>query len=148
MYDLHNLGWNSFQQLCLTIAREILGQTVESFLDSHDGGRDGAFTGKWKAMGQEDLTGSFVIQCKFTSKSNYVLQMSDLSDEVEKAKRLVAKDLCDSYLLMTNAGLSGTRAEEIKTLFQTAGVKHVAIFGSVWISQQIRENKRLRMLVP
>ena len=148
MYDLHNLGWNSFQQLCLTITREILGQTVESFLDSGDGGRDGAFTGKWTATGQEDLTGSFVIQCKFTSKSSYVLQTSDLSDEVEKAKRLVAKGLCDSYLLMTNAGLSGTRAEDIKALFQAAGVKHVATFGSTWISQQIRENKRLRMLVP
>jgi integrase len=41
MYELHRLGWNSFQQLCLTIAREILGQTVQSFLDSNDGGRDG-----------------------------------------------------------------------------------------------------------
>lgn len=148
MYDLHNLGWNSFQQLCLTITREILGQTVESFLDSGDGGRDGAFTGKWRATGQEDLTGSFVIQCKFTSRSSYVLQTSDLSDEIEKAKRLVAKGLCDSYLLMTNAGLSGTREEDIKALFQAAGVKHVATFGSTWISQQIRENKRLRMLVP
>ena len=65
-----------------------------------------------------------------------------------RPRRLVAKSLCDSYVLITNAGLSGTRAEEIKTLFKAAGVKHVAIFGSTWISQQIRENKRLRMLVP
>ena len=42
MFELRNLGWNSFQQLCLTIAREVLGQTVESFLDTNDGGRDGA----------------------------------------------------------------------------------------------------------
>jgi hypothetical protein len=41
MYDLHILGWHSFQQLCLTITREILGQTVESFLDSSDAGKDG-----------------------------------------------------------------------------------------------------------
>ena len=148
MYDLHSLGWSSFQQLCLTITREILGQTVESFLDSGDGGRDGAFTGKWKVTGQDDHSGSFVIQCKFTSKSSYVLRTSDLADEVEKARRLVAKGLCDSYLLMTNAGLSGTRAEDIKGLFQAVGVKHVATFGSTWINQQIRENKRLRMLVP
>src|SRR5689334_18973448 len=107
MYDLHNLGWNSFQQLCLTITREILGQTVESFLDSGDGGRDGAFTGQWMRSGQEDLSGVFVIQCKSTSKSNYSLRISDLSDEVEKAKKLVAQGLCDSYVLMTNAGLSG-----------------------------------------
>lgn len=148
MYDLHNLGWNSFQQLCLTITREILGQTVESFLDSNDGGRDGAFTGTWKATGHEDLVGSFVIQCKFTSKSNHSLRTSDLSDEIEKARRLVAMGLCDSYVLMTNAGLSGANAAEIKARYRAAGVKHVMTFGSTWINQQIRENKRLRMLVP
>jgi hypothetical protein len=148
MYDLHNLGWNSFQQLCLTITSEILGQTVESFLDSSDGGRDGAFRGNWRQTGQEDLSGAFVIQCKFTSKSNYSLRTSDLTDEAAKARRLVAKGLCDSYVLMTNAGLSGTRAEKINALFRDAGVKHVATLGSTWISQQIRDNKRLRMLVP
>lgn len=148
MFDLHNLGWSSFQQLCLTITREILGQTVESFLDSRDGGRDGAFTGEWKPSGQEKLSGRFVIQCKFTSKINYTLKASDLFDEVEKAKQLVAQGLCDSYVLMTNAGLSGTGAAKIKILFKAAGIKEVAIFGSTWISQQILENKRLRMLVP
>ena len=148
MFALHSLGWSSFQQLCLMITREILGQTVESFLDSGDGGRDGAFTGTWRAMEQEHLSGSFVIQCKFTGKINYVLKVSDLSDEVEKAKKLVAQGLCDSYVLMTNAGLSGTEVGKIKSIFKTAGVKHVTTFGSTWICQQIRENKRLRMLVP
>jgi hypothetical protein len=148
MYDLHALGWSSFQQLCLTIVREILGQTVESFLDSGDGGRDGAFTGTWRATGQEDLIGSFVIQCKFTSRRDHALQLSELDDEVDKASRLASKGLCDSYVLMTNAGLSGPRAQEIKALLQAAGVQHVVTFGSTWINQQIRENKRLRMLVP
>jgi energy-coupling factor transporter ATP-binding protein EcfA2 len=148
MYDLHNLGWNSFQQLCLTITRETLGQAVESFLDSNDGGRDGAFSGTWKQTAQEDLTGAFVVQCKFTSRRNYVLRASDLSDEVAKAEKLATKGLCDSYLLMTNAGVSGAQAGKIKALFKDAGAKHVAIFGATWMSQQIRENKRLRMLVP
>ncbi|GJL51788.1 MAG: hypothetical protein NPIRA01_30150 [Nitrospirales bacterium] len=121
---------------------------MESFLDSGDGGRDGAFTGKWSATGQENLSGCFVIQCKFTSRINHVLRKSDLSDEVGKAKKLVGQGLCDSYVLMTNAGLSGTGDGKIKVLFKGAGVKHVATFGSTWISQQIRENKRLRMLVP
>jgi len=148
MFTLHNLGWNDFQRLCLTITREILGQTVESFLDSSDGGRDGAFTGTWSATGQDSLSGPFVIQCKFTSRINYVLRMSDLSNEVKKAKKLVEQGLCDSYVLMTNAGLSGAGAGKIKALFKGAGVKHVATFGSTWINQQILENKRLRMLVP
>ena len=148
MYDLRSLGWNSFQQLCHTITREILGQTVESFLDSHDGGRDGAFTGNWVATGQEDLSGPFVIQCKFTSRANYSLKPSDLSDEVEKAALLVERGICKSYVLMTNAGVSGTRASKISELFKAVGVKHVRVLGSTWISQQILENKRLRMLVP
>jgi hypothetical protein len=148
MYDLHNLGWNSFQQLCLTISREVLGQTVQSFLDSNDGGRDGAFRGTWKQNGREDLTGRFVIQCKFTNRSGHVLRPSELTDEVAKVKRLVAKGLCDSYVLITNAGLPGTRAEDLEALFTAAGVKQVLVLGSTWISQQIRENKRLRMLVP
>jgi len=145
---LHSLGWSDFQQLCLVITGEILGQTVESFLDSKDGGRDGAFAGKWRIVGQEYLKGSFVVQCKFTSKTNYALKISDLSDEVEKAEKLVAQGICDSYVLMTNAGLSGTMAARIKSIFKAAGVKHVATFGSTWISQRILENKRLRMLIP
>ncbi|NQU08055.1 MAG: hypothetical protein HQ583_05795 [Candidatus Abyssubacteria bacterium] len=148
MYDLHNLGWNSFQQLCLTITREVLGQTVESFLDSNDGGRDGAFAGQWNPTGHEDLRGRFVIQCKFTSKISYVLRPSDLSDEVAKVTKLVERGLCDSYVLMTNAGLSGNQAKKIEALLKGAGAKHVVLLGSTWIGQQIRENKRLRMIVP
>jgi hypothetical protein len=148
MYELHTLGWRDFQSLCLTITREILGQTVQSFLDSRDGGRDGAFAGTWDVAGGEQLRGSFVIQCKFTSKNNSVLRPSDLKDEVRKAERLVGRGLCDSYVLMTNAGLSGVVEEKIKDLFTSSGVKHVTTLGSSWISQQIHENKRLRMLVP
>jgi hypothetical protein len=148
MYDLHTLGWNSFQQLCLTIAREALGQTVESFLDSADGGRDGAFAGTWNPRGHEALTGRFVIQCKFTSKTAHVLRRSDVADEVRKVEKLVAKGLCDTYVLMTNAGISGARAEELEVTFRLAGAQHVVLLGSTWIEQQIRENTQLRMLVP
>ncbi len=148
MFDLHSLGWNSFQQLCLTITREILGQTVEAFLDSRDGGRDGAFTGHWKPNKLEALNGRFVIQCKFTSRLNHTIRASDLSDEVKKTKKLVAEGTCDSYVLMTNAGLGGPRAEEITAMYKNAGVKQVILLGSTWIDQQIRESKRLRMLVP
>jgi hypothetical protein len=148
MYDLHSLGWHSFQQLCLTIAREILGQTVESFLDSNDGGRDGAFTGIWTLHGHESFTGRFVIQCKFTGKRDYNLRASDLSDELVKAKRLVNEGRCDCYILLTNAGLSGREAEKIENLYRRAGAKQVLLYGSMWMCQQIQESKRLRMLVP
>src|ERR1035437_4459410 len=148
MDELHKLGWRDFQHLCLTITREILGQTVESFLDSNDGGRDGAFSGTWKVTGSEALSGWFVIQCKFTSRSEYVIKASDLKDEAQKARRLVAEGRCDCYVLLTNAGIGGREAERIEDLFKRAGVKEVVQHGSSWIGQQIRENKRLRMMVP
>ncbi len=148
MYNLHSLGWNSFQQLCITITSEILGQTVQSFLGTNDGGRDGAFSGLWNPTGKENLRGHFVIQCKFTSRANYGIHLSDLTDEIDKVERLVKNGLCDSYVLMTNAGVSGSRAEIIEATFKNAGAKHVLILGSTWIIQQIRESKRLRMLVP
>src|ERR1700688_894356 len=139
MYDLYNLGWHSFQQLCLTIAREIFGQTVESFLDSSDAGRDGAFAGTWTPSQGEALGGQFFIQCKFTSKRDKNLSQSDLKDEVAKARRLVQNGRCDCYVLMTNAGLSGSISEDVEKLFQDAGVKQVRSFGSTWICQQISE---------
>jgi hypothetical protein len=148
MYDLHQLGWNGFQQLCSTVAREVLGQTVESYLDTNDAGKDGAFAGHWNPSGQESVNGKFVIQCKFTCKANLNLRPSDLADEVTKAQRLVDKGQCDAYVLMTNAGISGRSSIAIERLFERAGAKHVLLFGSTWITQQIRENKRLRMLVP
>jgi hypothetical protein len=148
MYDLHRLGWNSFQQLCLTIAREVLGQTVQSFLDSNDAGRDGAFAGSWTSAPDQHLTGKFVIQCKFSSKTGYLLTKSDITDEIPKVRKLVAGGLCDVYVLMTNAGVSGNHEAQIIAELIGAGAKHVLIYGSTWIEDQIKENTRLRMLVP
>jgi hypothetical protein len=148
MYELHRLGWNSFQQLCQTICREVLGQTVESFLDSNDAGKDGAFAGTWARAPGESYAGRFVIQCKFTASADRNLKLSDLKDEFEKVRRLVATSQCDVYILMTNAGVSGAQTTKVKALLHQAGVKHVLIFGSSWINQQVREQKNLRMHVP
>ena len=147
-YDLHSLGWDSFQQLCLAISREVLGQTVQTFLNSKDGGRDGAFAGKWTPQAGENLSGQFVIQCKFTSKPDKLLKLSDVADELEKVRRLVEKKRCDCYLLLTNFSISGTQVEKLEDAFRAGGVKEFRCFGADWISQQIRERKRLRMLVP
>ena len=148
MYDLHKLGWHGFQQLCHTIGGEILGQTLESFADSNDGGRDGAFKGTWNPDGDEDLEGSFVIQCKFTAKANGRLTPSGIAEEVDKAKALVEQGICDSYILMTNGNITGTSNRKIRKMFEDVGVKHVRIFEASWLNRQIVENKRLRMLVP
>lgn len=148
MYELHRLGWNSFQQLCQTICREVLGQTVESFLDSNDAGKDGAFAGIWTPVPGEVYVGRFVIQCKFTASVGHNLKPSDINEEIEKVRKLVAVGQCDVYVLMTNAGVSGVQTAKVKALLTQAGVQHVLVFGSTWINQQVRERKSLRMHVP
>jgi hypothetical protein len=148
MYDLHLLGWHSFQQLCLTVARDTLGQTVHSFLDSNDAGRDGAFAGSWTPAEGQELSGKFVIQCKFSTRVGHNLTRSEFAPELPKVCKLVDAGLCDVYVLLTNAGLSGGQEAEILADLHQAGVKHVLIFGSTWIVQQIKESTKLRMLVP
>jgi hypothetical protein len=148
MYDLHLLGWNSFQQLCLTITREVLGQTVQSFLDTNDAGRDGAFSGSWTPSTGEHLSGEFVIQCKFTKRPSFSLTKSGITDEISKLRKLVAGGFCDVYILMTNAGVSAKQESLIKSELLGAGAKHVLILGSTWIEDQIKESTRLRVLVP
>ena len=148
MYDLHQLGWYSFQQLSLTVASEIFGQTTMSFLSSGDGGRDGCFVGKWTPNEREELEGQFVFQCKFTSKAIHNLRVSDLKDEIPKAEALVKKGICDIYILITNAGVSGNTEEKIRIILKGVGVKHFLVLGSTWLFQKIKENNRLRRLVP
>ncbi|MXY35181.1 MAG: hypothetical protein F4052_08705 [Dehalococcoidia bacterium] len=147
-FDLHLLGWRDFQQLCHTVTREVLGQTVVSFLDSNDAGRDGAFFGRWRPSDGESYEGNFVIQAKHTALPNKSLTLSLIADELEKAERLVESGLCDVYVLMSNAKLTGESERKIRDAFISRGVKQVLILGDSWFNQTISESGRLRMLVP
>jgi hypothetical protein len=121
---------------------------VQSFLDSNDAGRDGAFAGNWTPSPGQHFSGNFVIQCKFSSKAGSLLTKSDIADEIPKVRKLISDGLCDVYILMTNAGVSARQDAQIKAALSDAGVRNVLICGSTWIEDQIRENTRLRMLVP
>jgi hypothetical protein len=143
-YALHTLGWKSFQDLCVAIAQECLKRPIESFLPSKDGGRDGAFIGRW----QEDANQKSTIQCKFTSKQGATLSLSNVKEELTKAKRLAANGLAEDYVLLTNCGISGDSAEEISAAFEAVGVKKCILLGRDWITQQIRDSSRLRVMVP
>lgn len=148
-YELHSLGWKAFQQLCVTVISEVWGQHVQSFFDSRDGGRDGAFHGAWSSKSGELFHGSFTVQCKFTSQASKTLKFSDLSDELAKAKRLAARGLADNYFLFTNARLTGSTDEKIREAFTAIpGIAHFSTYGADRIAMFIRESPRLRMLVP
>jgi hypothetical protein len=146
-YELHSLGWKAFQNLCVTIVADVWGQVVQSFFDSRDGGRDGAFQGSWKPTGGESFQGSFTVQCKFTAKADKFLQSSDLKEELAKAHRLASRGLTDNYILFTNAHITGTTEEEIRRQYEAVpGITCFAAYGRDRISQIIRESPRLRML--
>jgi hypothetical protein len=148
-YDLHSLGWKSFQNLCATIIADIWGQNIQTFFDSKDGGRDGAFHGQWTNEKGEEFKGSFTVQCKFTSKKDSVLKVSDLRDDISKAKRLAARGLATNYFLFSNSKLTGKIDEDLRKDFEAIpGIKRFSAYGRDRISQIIRESPRLRMLVP
>ncbi len=148
-YELQTLGWKAFQKLCTTITSEIWGQTIQSFFDSYDGGRDGAFTGQWQNKGGETFSGSFTVQCKFTAKADVQIKLSDLIDEYNKVLTLSKDGLADNYFIFTNYKLTGTNERAIRKKFETIdGVKCCRVFGYERICEIIRESRKLRMLVP
>ena len=119
---------------------------MQTFLHSKDGGRDGAFLGT--LAGDEGTSVKSTLQCKFISKPGANLTLPGLMEELPKAKALAAKGLAYDYVIITNAGVSGTTDTEICAAFQTVGVKTCRIFGHDWLVQQLTQNPKLRMFVP
>ncbi|WP_371518245.1 hypothetical protein [Kitasatospora sp. NBC_01300] len=134
------------------IFREVIGQFFQPFADSADGGRDGAFYGEWRshpgAMSEiPSGAGAFVIQCKHTNRDSTVTA-AGLRDEFAKVPRLVQANLCETYILVSNARLSGNAEEAIVSRLRKLGVKYPLVLGGRWLNQTIAANPRLRMLVP
>ena len=117
-FDLHKLGWKSFEDLTACIFREVLGQTLQVFADGPDGGRDGAFYGNWSPPSEkskcETFSGNFTIQCKHTSKNQKSISLSIIGEEVQKIERLAKQGLCDTYFLVTNYSISANQSESIE----------------------------------
>lgn len=148
-FDLHTLGWEAFQNLCCHVAQEVLGQTVTVFSPTNDAGKDGAFQGVWKRTSNEIYTGSFILQCKFTSRRDEHLSLSLLTDELAKAEKLAAKGFIQTYLLITNARVSGMADVSIRKAFsKIPRLEFFDILGEEWLTQQILKSKRLRAFVP
>tara|TARA_B110001469_G_scaffold90562_1_gene85998 strand:+ start:5003 stop:7366 length:2364 start_codon:yes stop_codon:yes gene_type:complete len=148
-FELHTLGWEAFQNLSGLVLREILGQAYTVFSATNDAGQDGAFQGTWSPTGEESYTGRFVVQCKFTCRPDSHLSLSNLKDELEKAERLAEAGHASTYLLITNAKVSGVSVIKVREAFLAIPeIEHFDIFGEEWLTEQIRESRRLRALVP
>lgn len=156
-YDLHKLGWRAFQDLCAVVLQEVLGQTFTTFADTNDGGRDGAFQGRWSSQRDvpegalEPLASgdtATVAQCKFSAGSNGTLAPSDLAPEIQKVRLLHERGLCDAYVLMTNLRVSGRTDAWLKLQLAALGVDATLVLDGAWICQQVSRNPALRRYVP
>ena len=145
-YPLHLLGWKAFQDLAIALSEECLQRPVQTFLPGNDAGRDGAFVGAWES--DSASSGETTIQCKFTSQPNQNLTPSLISNELEKAKRLVTLGLAHDYIILTNHSITGQSELKIKGMFQAAGVGRCRVFGYDWIIKQILSSPKLRMMAP
>lgn len=147
-WQLERLGWRAFQDLTIMILSTIFGQSVESFEDGNDEGRDGSFTGVWKdPVGGESLYGNFVVQSKFSS-GNGTMTLSSLRDELPKIKALHERGLCDNYILMTNLRVTGKANSAIREAVMKLGVPQVRVWGKTWIEQKLDDDAELRRRVP
>lgn len=151
-FALHTLGWRAFQDLCAAILRQVWGQTFTAFADSNDGGRDGAFYGIWAHIEGRSFdaipAGPFVTQCKHSKNPGATLPPSMLDDELAKVDRLVKKGLCKTYVLLTNARVTGASEEKIRERLAGAGVAYSFVLDGQWISDTIARSRELRMFVP
>ncbi len=144
-FDLHLLGWHSFEQLCRTICRVVFDQTIEAYSLGADGGRDG-FLGGHFAHGQSH--GQIILQCKHTTKPGVALADQDLNPEVPKIRHHVEKGECDAYLIMTNYKVSGGTEASIRSSFLDIGVGDVRVLGYEAITELLTDRKELRASVP
>jgi len=74
--------------------------------------------------------------------------LSALREEFIKIPRLVQRGICQSYILITNARLTGNSEEAICAELRRVGVLHPVVLGGQWVNQTIAAHRSLRMLVP
>jgi hypothetical protein len=147
-FDLHKLGWKSFEDLVGCICRDVYGQSFQTFEDGSDGGRDGAMFGTWKPNDIIERSGSFAVQCKHSSQQGKMLPTSVIDGEVQKIRRLSNRGLADFYIFFTNYRLTAGAEAIAISRFRDAGAKEVLVHGRKWIEQTITERPTLRRLVP
>ncbi|MEU0283273.1 hypothetical protein [Streptomyces sp. NPDC006195] len=97
---------------------------------------------------RELLPGPFVLQCKHTRKADATLAPSELEDEFAKVRALVGRGVCATYVLLTNARISGQSEEEIRRRLRACGVAHLLVLDGQWLSDMIASHRGLRMFVP
>lgn len=143
---IHTLGWKAFQDLCAQVCAEVWKKTVSIYREAQDGGQDAVFVTRGNSQGVELEEGT--IQCKFSSKAQQRLRVSDIESELETVRDLTAAGRAKIYYLITSQGVDAPVAAAIRDKLVASGVAEPHVLGREWLTQQIRASARLRALVP
>jgi hypothetical protein len=145
-YKLEKLHAAEFEDLVCMLCHELLGNSTTPFAAGRDGGKDARFEGAAKDFG--GWSGKFVIQAKHTSNVSSICSDGDffenkssiVNEEIEKIKKMQARNEIDNYLLFTNRQMTGGAEENIRKHIQTeTGLKSVWIFGIEYINLCLRK---------
>jgi CII-binding regulator of phage lambda lysogenization HflD len=135
-YPLHELSWQEFEKVVISICEEILGTGTINFSDGKDGGRDAKFTGTANNFPSKisPWKGKFIIQAKHTTRQNASCSDSDFKgiilSEIENIIALSKAGKVDNYLLFTNRKLTGAEDPKIEDLIlRETNVKNNQIIG-------------------
>ncbi|MEU5669039.1 hypothetical protein ABZ749_01450 [Micromonospora sp. NPDC047753] len=71
-----------------------------------------------------------------------------LADEFAKVGGLVGRGVCKTYVLLTNARVTGASEEKIRERLLKEGAREVFILDGQWICDTIAASRELRMFVP
>lgn len=143
---IHTLGWKAFQDLCAQVCAEVWNKTVSIYREAQDGGQDAVFLVRGNAP-SNDLEEA-TVQCKFSSKAERRLRVSDVESELDTVRGLAVSGRAKSYYLITSQGVDAPVAAAIRDKLIEAGVVEPHVLGREWLTQQIRASARLRALVP
>lgn len=139
-FPFENLGATEFEDLVISICKEVLGIGCKTFSDGRDGAKDSWFEGTAQYF-PDDVSpwkGVFNIQAKHTKIYNsscsdndfYVNKSSVIDKEIKRLKEVMVDTPFDNYIIFTNRKLSGgTHPLIVKKLKEELGLINVEVIG-------------------
>ena len=144
LYAYEGLSPAQFEGLTLYMCRRLFGQSVQSFADGKDGGRDAKFHGlaeKWPSS-SAGWNGKVVIQAKHTSGTNTSFSETDfhsdkssntiIGKEILRIKKLLTDKDLEFYFLISNRRLTALKESVlIKHISKETGLaeQNISILG-------------------
>lgn len=153
-YRLHELTPDEFEDLCTQICVVWFGEGFTPFARGKDGGRDGKFYGKANTFPSvtAPLDGHTVAQAKHTAVDNRSCSDKDfeglLKGEHPKIVRLISKQICDHYVVLTNRKLSGGADEILIPQLKGLGLQTAHIVGTERLKVALDGRPELRERLP